>query len=159
MKKWLKIILNIIEIIVLLIALDLISVYIVNKPIFTIKGDNGDSIDTIYKGPLYDVVICHESSKPQIILKGYSYSCSYKGGNYKLVDKTEEIEDFVCAAALEKFYEDDNYTYYWSCMKNNYMVVKYNDGNEETISDALIKKHINIQILDKFDIKYIKSEK
>lgn len=80
-------------------------------------------------------------------------------GNYKLVDKTKEIEDFACAEALEEFYEDDNYTYYWSCIKNKYMIIKYNDGTEETISQALQKGHIDIQILDKFDISYNKYEK
>lgn len=44
-------------------------------------------------------------------------------------------------------------------MKNKYMVVKYDDGTEETISQALLKGHIDIQILDKFDIDYIKYEK
>lgn len=35
----------------------------------------------------------------------------------------------------------------------------YDDGNEETISQALLKGHIDIQILDKFDINYIKHKK
>ena len=60
---------------------------------------------------------------------------------------------------LQSFYEDDDYIYYWECMKNSYMVVEYDDGFEETISEALKNKHIDIQILDKFDIGYIKYEK
>lgn len=77
-------------------------------------------------------------------------------GNYNLVDKTKNKLNFSCAEALEEFYEDDNYIYYWSCIKNQYMVVKYNDGTEEAISQALLKGHIDIQILDKFNISYIK---
>ena len=44
-------------------------------------------------------------------------------------------------------------------MKNEYMIVKYDDGSKELISEALKKGHIDIQILDKFDISYIKYEK
>ena len=65
----------------------------------------------------------------------------------------------VCAEALEQFYEDENYTYYWNCIKNKHMIVEYNDGTNELISDALKNKHIDIQILDKFNINYIKYPK
>ena len=49
--------------------------------------------------------------------------------------------------------------YYWSCIKNKYMIVKYDDGSKELISEALENKHIDIQVLDKFNISYIKEEK
>ena len=74
-------------------------------------------------------------------------------------DETKEINGFACDDALEGFYEDDTYTYYWSCIKNKYMIVKYDDGSKELISEALEKKHIDIQMLDKFNISYIKEEK
>ena len=74
-------------------------------------------------------------------------------------DKTKEIKDFACAEALEGFYADNEYTYYWSCMKNDYMVVKYNSGYEETISVALKNGAIKIDDLDRFNISYIKYEK
>ena len=50
----------------------------------------------------------------------------------------------MSAEALEEFYEDTKYTYYWDCMKNKYMIVKYDNGTEETISQALLKEHIDI---------------
>ena len=39
------------------------------------------------------------------------------------------------------------------------MVVKYDDGSKELISEALENKHIDIQVLDKFNISYIKEER
>ena len=106
----------------------------------------------VYSGAQRDAVI-------DTILKGFSYSCSYNGGNYKLVDKTKNKLNFTCAEALQSFYEDEKYIYYWECMKGSYMVVEYDDGFEETISDALKQGHINIGDLDKFEIVYIKEIK
>lgn len=44
-------------------------------------------------------------------------------------------------------------------MKNKYMIVKYEDGREETIEDALKKGNIEIGVLSKFDISFIKENK
>jgi len=130
-----------------------------NNPIIKIKEYyNGGDLNYKSKGILVDTYNC-TSGKKDTQLKGFSYSCNYKGGNYTLIDKTKDIKDFLCAEALEEFYEDTNYTYYWDCMKNKYMIVKYDNGSEETISQALLKGHIDIQILDKFDISYYKEEK
>lgn len=158
MKKSLKVLLWIICGIIILFLIDILFIFIFNKPLFGIKEKNSES-DIIYRGLLYDTVICNKSTDTKIILKGFSYSCSYNGGNYILLDKTKEIDDFVCAEALESFYEDEFYTYYWNCLKNKYMIVKYDDGTEESISNALKQKHIDIEVLNKFDIYYIKHEK
>ena len=109
-------------------------------------------------GILVDTFHCG-NGKHDTVIKGFSHSCAIIDDNYTLVDKTKEVNDFACDSALESFYEDDNYTYYWSCIKNTLMVVRYSDGNEETISDALKSKHIEIGDLDKFEIDYIKYEK
>ena len=109
-------------------------------------------------GILVDTFHCG-NGKHDTVIKGFSHSCAIIDDNYILVDKTKEVNDFACDSALESFYEDDNYTYYWSCIKNTLMVVRYSDGNEETISDALKSKHIEIGDLDKFEIDYIKYEK
>lgn len=160
MKKWLKITLVVIGIIIGIIILDSIQALVFdNNPIIKIKEyyDGGD-LNYKSKGILVDTYNC-TNGKKDTQLKGFSYSCNYMGGKYTLVDKTKDIKDFGCAEALEEFYEDDNYTYYWNCMKNKYMIVEYDDGTEETISQALLKGHIDIQVLDKFDISYIKYEK
>lgn len=153
MKKWIKITLGGI---ILLFIIDLMCIFLIHRPLLAIKEDNGDSVNLIYRGILYDTIICHESSETQIILKGFSYSCSYNGGNYVLIDKTKEIHNFACASMLEEFYQDENYVYYWDCIKGSNMIVRYENGFEETISKALEQNHIDIQILDKFNISYIK---
>ncbi|MBO5095649.1 MAG: hypothetical protein J6B98_02120 [Bacilli bacterium] len=160
MKKNLKIILIILGTIIGIILLDSIQAFVFdNNPIIKIKEyyDGGD-IKYKSKGILVDTVNCVNGIRDTQI-KGFSHSCNYMGGNYILVDKTKETKDFSCAEALEEFYEDDTYIYYWNCIKNKYMVVKYDNGTEETISQALLKGHIDIQILDKFNISYIKEEK
>lgn len=154
MKKNIKIIIISIFLIFGIIILDSVQALILdNNPIIGIetKGRKraGILVDTHHCG----------NGKNDTVIKGFSYSCSYNGGNYVLIDKTKEIKDFVCAEALEIFYEDENYIYYWSCIKNNYMITKYEDGSEETISNSLKQKHIDIQILDKFNISYIKESK
>lgn len=109
------------------------------------------------------IYICDENFKPQIKLKGSKFSCFVEGTDLKkiekIVDETKNIKDFVCADVLEKFYEDDKYIYYWSCTKNSYMIVVYQNGSEETISDALKYNNIQISDLDNFNIKYIKLAK
>ena len=82
-----------------------------------------------------------------------------KEQEYTIVDKTESMDDFVCLEALQQFYEDDNYRYSYSCIKSDYVVVKYKDGTEITVKDALASKKITISDLDKFNIKYYKEEK
>ena len=160
MKRNVKKIIIVIGVIISIILLDSIQALVFdNNPIIKIKEYyNGGDLNYKSKGLFVDTYNC-TNGKKDTQLKGGSYSCNYMGGEYILIDKTKEIKDFACDEALEEFYEDDNYTYYWSCLKNKYMVVKYNDGTEETISQALLKGYIDIQILDKFEIDYIKYEK
>ena len=160
MKKNVKNILIISSIILGIVLIDTIQALVFNNnPIIKIKEYyNGGDLNYKSKGILVDTYNCINGKK-DTQLKGLSYSCSYNGGNYKLIDKTKQMKNFACAEVLESFYEDEKYIYYWSCMKNKYMIVKYEEGFEETISQALQKNHIEIQILDKFDISYIKEEK
>ena len=154
MKKILKRILIILGVIVGIILLDSIQALVFdNNPIIGIQTRNMKKV-----GILVDTHHCG-NGKHDTVIKGFSHSCNYKDGEYILVDETKKQKDFVCAEALETFYEDENYTYYWNCIKNEYMITQYDDGTKELISEALRKKHINIQILDKFDISYIKYEK
>lgn len=148
-----KKVLMLIGIIIGIILVDSIQALVFdNNPIIGVQTRNMKKV-----GILVDTYHCG-NGKHDTVLKGFNYSCSYNGGNYILVDQTKNQKDFVCAEALESFYEDENYTYYWSCIKNNYMIVKYTDGSQELISEALRQKHIDIQVLDKFNISYIKMD-
>ncbi|MBQ8219506.1 MAG: hypothetical protein IJZ79_07120 [Bacilli bacterium] len=81
MKKWKIIILGII----LLFIIDLICIFIFHRPIFAIKEDNGDSVDIIYRGILYDTYNCHDESLIQITYKKSKFNCS----------KNIKIKEFV----------------------------------------------------------------
>ena len=154
MKKIIKRFLLVIGVIVAIILLDSIQALVFdNNPIIGIQTRNMKKV-----GILVDTHHCG-NGKHDTVIKGFSYSCNYEGGKYILVDETQKIKNFTCAEALEGFYADENYTYYWSCIKNKYMVVEYDDGSKELISEALKNNHIDIQTLDKFDISYIKYEK
>lgn len=161
MKKIIKICLIIIGIIILTIIIDLICIFTINRPIFAIK-DDCDCLYSIYKGIFYDTYNCPEYSVPQVKAKGTKFSCANIriaiGNVVEIVDNTKEIMDFVCAEALEEFYSDDNYAYYWSCIKDKYMIVKYESGFEETISSALKNSIIDISDLDRYGIDYIKDD-
>ena len=76
-----------------------------------------------------------------------------------ITDKTKTMINFACAEVLSSFYEDEFNIYYFDCMKNKYVIVKYKDNSEETVSDALKNNHIKISDLDKYNIKYIKERK
>lgn len=154
MNKILKIIFITIAFIICIILFDSLQALIFdNNPIIGI-----DTRCMKRVGILVETYHCG-NGKHNTVIKGFSYSCSYNCGNYTLIDKTKEIKNFVCAEALESFYEDENYIYYWNCIKNKYMVVKYDNGLEEAISEALRKGNIDINILDKFGISYIREAK
>lgn len=163
MKKWLKIVLGIVGAIVLCFALDLIFIFKVNKPLFAVNKSKDGADYKIYHGLFYDTYNCPEYSTPQIKAKGSKFTCSIdrtdSGKVLEIVDKTEKIKNFNCAQALEDFYEDNNYTYSWNCIKGQYVVVKYESGYEETVENALKSGTITIEDLDNYNIKYIKEEK
>ena len=154
MKNFIKRFLIVVTVIVGIILLDSIqALFFDNNPIIGIQTRNMKKV-----GILVDTHHCG-NGKHDTVIKGFSYSCNYEGGKFTLVDETKNKKDFACDEALEGFYADENYTYYWSCIKNKYMIVKYDDGSKELISEALENKHIDIQVLDKFDINYIKEKK
>lgn len=163
MKKILKVILVMFVIIIFSFILDLMCIFTLNRPLFAIKYDNGDSVNLIYRGIFYDTYNCYEYSVPQIKMKGSKFNCAISrvdiGKVEKIVDTTKNKLNFTCAEVLESFYVDDEYEYYFNCMKGKYVIVKYESGFEESVSDALKYGTINISDLDKYNIDYIKYEK
>lgn len=159
MKNSLKIILITISIIIICFITDFICIFTINRPLFAIQNDGG----YVFKGIFYDTYNCDEYAVPQIKLKGTKFSCSKiivnTGKVINIVDTSKDITDFICAEALEQFYEDENYKYYYSCIKSKYIIVKYESGYEETVIDALKYGTISINDLDSYNIEYIKEEK
>ena len=151
--------LNIVLVIILFFVIDFTCVFTINRPLFALKAKQPHT----YTGIFYNVYNCPEYSVPQIKSKWTKFSCAISrseiGKVIDIVDTTKDIKDFVCAEALEGFYEDENYEYFYSCIKGKYMIVKYESGYEETVENALKYGTINISDLDYYDINIIKYKK
>ena len=90
-----KKVLMLIGIIIGIILVDSIQALVFdNNPIIGVQTRNMKKV-----GILVDTYHCG-NGKHDTVLKGFSYSCSYNGGNYILVDQTKNQKDFVCAEAL-----------------------------------------------------------
>lgn len=77
----------------------------------------------------------------------------------KLVENIIDLAksgELATADALEGFYSDDTYCYYFSSIKSQYVIVHYKDGTEQTVKDALEEGKIKISDLDSFGISYYK---
>ncbi|MBE6156481.1 MAG: hypothetical protein E7161_01925 [Firmicutes bacterium] len=138
------------------------------EPKFTIKivNDNGNKVT--YWGLGYKVIRYPSisPSEPYKNNKGVKYGnwfIKYKLNQNKeileIVDTTKNIKDFVCAESLEEFYSDEQYSYYFSCIKSSYILVKYKDGSQITVSEALKNGEISISDLPNYNINYYKYEK
>lgn len=158
MKKFIKIFLIIIGIIILSIVIDLACIFTINRPIFAIKARTPYT----YIGIFFDTYNCPEYSVAQIKDKGTKFSCSISrsdiGDVVEILDTTKNIKNFACAEALEEFFSDDSYSYYWECIKDKYMIVRYESSFEETISSAIKNGTITISDLDRYGISYIKED-
>ena len=101
------------------------------------------------------------------IMFGFFYDKSNKNTNKQITTYDRKVMDIkntsksdeVCADALEEFYQDDKYKYSFPCMMSSKIIVYFNDGTQEYVRDALNKKDITINDLDKYKIKYLKQEK
>lgn len=75
-----------------------------------------------------------------------------------IVDKT--VNSDICTAdALEGFYHDDMYAYYFSSIKSQYVIVEYSDRSTETVKKAINEGRITIADLDFYGIGYYKEPK
>ncbi|MBE6677413.1 MAG: VWA domain-containing protein [Ruminococcaceae bacterium] len=80
------------------------------------------------------------------------------GDGPKDVDYIEDLTDGG-AEALEAFYVDDNYIYYFPFIQSTGIVVHYKDGTAENIVEALEYNHVSIEQLKEYDIFYYAEEK
>ncbi len=98
-------------------------------------------------------------NKFYIVYDKGEYNCDNASSVAEIVDKSIYIDDFTCAEVLEPFYSDELYQYSYPCIKSSYVVVKYKNGDEETVEEALKKGTITISDLDNYNIHYLKEEK
>ena len=74
----------------------------------------------------------------------------------KIIDLTENGE-IGTDDALECFFNDVSYSYYFPSIKSQYITVYYKDGTEQNVKDALAEGKIKISDLDLFGISYYKT--
>lgn len=88
--------------------------------------------------------------------------------NSQSVTKTKNVERIIDHSvddgvsydtALELFYTDDRYNYYFSNIISQYIIVEFDNGTKNNVKDALTAGEITISDLDKFEIQYSKTEK
>ncbi len=78
---------------------------------------------------------------------------------FTIVDKRDG-QNGCWAEAIDEFFEDDNFTYYFSdTPMSEYIIVKYSDGTTQNVKEALADGNITIEDLDRFGIKYLKYSK
>lgn len=110
-----------------------------------------------------------EDGKEKDIDKSVINSLTEMGwGITKITDEKSNIQSIVdhsaddgvsYATALELFYSDNEYDYYFPNIISQYIIVKYKDGTGENVKDALANNNIKIADLDDFNINYTKEEK
>lgn len=75
-----------------------------------------------------------------------------------IIDETKN-SNISIAQALELFYSDETYDYYFSSIKSQYVIVNFKDGTKKTVKEALKNNEITIADLDAFKIEYSKKAK
>ena len=80
----------------------------------------------------------------------------------KILDSTvvnpEMYKEFLDGGEY-KFYEDENYEYYYTSHKSPVVTVWFKDGEHDTVENALKDGKITMDLLDKYGVEYIKKEK
>jgi len=66
---------------------------------------------------------------------------------------------YVCADAVEKFYEDDKYIYFFPCVKSDSVFVKFENGNKMLVVKALEEEKVTIDELLDAGLEVRKQEK
>lgn len=104
-----------------------------NMPYFALKVDNQDILEKK-----------DESDEPKIVdstvIAPENYKKYLQGGEYK-------------------FFEDENYEYYYPSHKTEVVEVFFKNGDIMTVEDALKEGKITIELLDKYGVEYKKIPK
>lgn len=170
MKKILKIIILIIIIWLILFWTDYIFIKKFDKPIFMIRttiyedGGTKEYYGFGYKLIKYNLIDGYKENHIGTWFMKYNPT-KYENplidviSDFKIIDKTE-----VCAQSLEKFYEDEEYEYYFSCIKSNNIFINIGKNflGEDIIyslKDALNEKIVTIEKLEKNGLSFSKVRK
>ena len=75
----------------------------------------------------------------------------------EIIDRTK-IEEIFTDDALEPFCVDKKYVYSFPSIKSEYVIVKFDNGYEMNVKNALARGLITITDLDRWNIQYYKEE-
>lgn len=103
-------------------------------PYFALKIDNSDILEKK-----------EENSEPKLI-------------DHTVTGKTEHYKKYLDGIEY-KFYEDENYEYYYPSQKTEVVTVYFENGTFMTAEEALKQGKITIDLLDKYEVEYIKKNK
>ena len=160
LNKYKKYILIAVFSIIFIIIIDISQAIIFqNSPVLKIREHfDGGTLYYKDKGLITYTYNCI-GEKRKTVLKWEKYSCPLKETTFEIIDESKNIKDFTCAEALEEIYRDDEYIYFLSCMKSEYIKVNYSPNHfSENITTALKEGRVKISDLDIFKIDYIKKE-
>ena len=160
LNKYKKYILIAVFSIIFIIIIDISQAIIFqNSPVLKIREHfDGGTLYYKDKGLITYTYNCI-GEKRKTVLKWEKYSCPLKETTFEIIDESKNIKDFICAEALEEIYRDDEYIYFLSCMKSEYIKVNYSPNHfSENIITALKEGRVKISDLDIFKIDYIKKE-
>jgi len=84
--------------------------------------------------------------------------------NSNITENAKQVVDIVLDgdgfdAALDNFYEDDEYIYQFGCLMSDAITVYYSDGTTQNVKEALADGNIVITDLNKFGITYTRIPK
>lgn len=159
-NKYKKYILIAVFSIIILIIIDISQALIFqNSPVLKIREHfDGGTLYYKDKGLITYTYNCI-GEKRKTVLKWEKFSCPLKETTFEIIDESKNIKDFTCAEALEEIYRDDEYIYFLSCMRSEYIKVNYSPNHfSENITTALKEGRVKISDLDIFKIDYIKKE-
>lgn len=106
-----------------------------DKPYFALKVDNNDILEKI-----------EETDEPKIF------------DSTTLADREKYYSQYLQGGEY-KFFEDEKYEYYYPSQKTKVVMVYFPNGVAMTAEEALKQGKISMDLLDKYEIEYLKKEK
>lgn len=141
MKKTIKYLCILVGVILLIFLMDLSRSVLFNKePLIVISTTNDNGVK-VSNSILYKTYNCNGKIYVESISS--KFNCPIEN---KLITLTQNNKD-ICIDGIDYFYEDENYRYYFTCLKSNYIIVNIND-KEYMLKDALENGIITIKDIE-----------
>ena len=141
MKKEIKILIIVLCVVFGVFILDYLrSVIFKKEPLIVISTINREGVK-ISNGILYRTYNCNGTI--YVESKTSKFDCPAVPKGISISQNNKDI----CVDGIDYFYEDENYRYYFTCMKSNYIFIK-KDDKEYTLKNALNNKIITINDIE-----------